>query len=745
MKKRLKRVTALFTAGVMILSMFSYRTLADNETPEEQALTDNYWATLEKVEATSDHGVLVLPKYALKHEDSRLADKFSVYTDLGLRFSEFGIYPQFDRMGNIQYDAESGQMLVKNGSPCIWDDDWSLPNETLRELRPDNPVFANGGWSNALGFDVEKDLLNDESLNFKVTGDLSRSTGTGDEFSAGDEVSLNFSASIPWIKNWICAMQVSSGMGGGIENMEKVIENGRITSDGEITYILRLPDGLSAGDNLAADFSGIAGFDFSTTEETADGGKTLIFHVREDDPGEVKLPEYYQRIKAIDTDNLTLNIRGIQVASDAEVGSLQTIEGEVVGIYEDYSRADDVAGQSHLYFAAKQSQGGRDELRDAQTYANKPNLISYTLKVKTPDSQADETKLPADILVKDDTQHTKVYEAEKNAKIPFTGALHVDPIKEQLKGYKQIAEGRGLQADQIKLRDYQFEFKTELSLPEELSFTADPRVSLKGDNGYFKIESDKTEVSDGKITIYMTTAKEVKTFKDLVDAVEGADPVLYATVENAVFNDKANVGEEYTVRGKVEGQLSAIPQVDAAAVPNSPIAGGAAGQGLNSQPIVLNWTGYQWPDGTDSTALMGDQDTDITFTLKMSASKATPSDIDNPSTPSDVNKPSTPSDVNKPSTPSDINHGGHSGGNSGGHSGGGHSSSYTGNGNTATGPAAETAPVTNTSAAAPKPAPVKNAKPATGDENRAIVWMALAGLGGALLLLFNRRKNSDTQ
>ena len=102
----------------------------------------------------------------------------------------------------------------------------------------------------------------------------------------------------------------------------------------------------------------------------------------------MKAKDYYAHLKTIGM--IKVKVEGLLVNNEVAVGQDVSITGSVVGVHDDFvtdsmdvaknkagSRPDDV--RSAYFFVGKQNNEGRD----ASAPADKPNLISYTFKVKS--------------------------------------------------------------------------------------------------------------------------------------------------------------------------------------------------------------------------------------------------------------------------------------------------------------------------------------------------------------------------
>ena len=177
----------------------------------------------------------------------------------------------------------------------------------------------------------------------------------------------------------------------------------------------------------------------------------------------------------------------------------------------------------------------------------------------------------------------------------------------------------------ITISDYSSTFTAKLTLPEEMDFDGNPQVSLLNDNGKYKIVS--SNVNGKTIEVVMTVNKEVNTFAELKDAVNGMEDKLNVVVNGAKFNNKASENTNYTVKGTMTGELKAKAKDT------------RTGAVIN---FKLNWEAEQLPEGADA---INPTSKDITFTLKYLATKP-PVNPSNPVNPSEPKLPRTGAGTN---------------------------------------------------------------------------------------------------
>lgn len=289
-------------------------------------------------------------------------------------------------------------------------------------------------------------------------------------------------------------------------------------------------------------------------------------------------------------DELKVNVPGITVDSTKAKSSTQyTIHGTVKGDFSALAtkKSSGKTIQFNYTWNGIQQTGGED--------STDPNTKDIKLTLKTADfSQS--VDLCGDILVNGNTEHDAVYVAGQDATVPFTGKLDVKPVKDQLKKIEEQYNKAQIAPKDIILSDYSSLFTATLTLPNEMDFVASPKVTLKNDNGKYKITDWK--INGKTITVNMTVNATVSTFKDLKDAVEQMGDALEVVVDGAKFNSQAKANTPYTVYGTMYGELKAKAMH---------VKSG------NSLTFAFTWNAKQCKDGADYLYRNSDN---ISFSLK---------------------------------------------------------------------------------------------------------------------------------
>ena len=204
-----------------------------------------------------------------------------------------------------------------------------------------------------------------------------------------------------------------------------------------------------------------------------------------------------------------------------------------------------------------------------------------------------------DILIGDDTEHDKVFEAKAGGVYSFTGTYTTIPVKKEL---SRIANTNANQLDkeQIKLSDLRSEFYASMTLPEGMEFTKIPtpdEVKFEGGASTFSV-SNVQVVGDTIEVIMSLNTDNITNFYQLEQAVYACDDVLKITVPGIKLSDNAKEGEYYTVKGASGGMFHSVASMN------------------NRQGVFeFEWEAKQSDEGRDFISPEGDEG--IFFTLQV--------------------------------------------------------------------------------------------------------------------------------
>lgn len=383
------------------------------------------------------------------------------------------------------------------------------------------------------------------------------------------------------------------------------------------TAKMTLPEELKFADDYTVELVGTKG-KFKISEQKVEGKTiTVTLTVAEN----IKtFKEVKEAVEGVDNE-LKVNVKGVKFDTDkAKANTNYTINGIVSGNFK--AKATHILSGQVINFDytwnGVQLAGGEDST-DLTT-----KDIKLTVKyVKNNENVFEATqKLLGDILVGNETEHDKVYEVKKDTKVAFTGSLDVSPVKKQMKEIEEQFNRTNVDPKIITISEYSSTFTAKLTLPEEMDFDGNSQVSLLNDNGKYKIVS--SNVNGKTIEVVMTVNKEVNTFAELKDAVNGMEDKLNVVVNGAKFNNKASENINYTVKGTMTGELKAKAK-------NT-----RTGTVIN---FKLNWEVEQLPQGAD---VINPTSKDITFTLKYISKEQPPVPPVPPVKPTNPEKPKLP-------------------------------------------------------------------------------------------------------
>ena len=281
----------------------------------------------------------------------------------------------------------------------------------------------------------ESDLISQDEINnpkkLTVYADIKK-TGDSDSSAIGtfeqeEEVKLDFLLKGDWIRRFVMGYTLNITREYDNEEMIKgIFERMYGMIDSQLVYTIDIPNEVEVK-NPSAKISGLDGFKVTTDVKDESGNKKLVVSLRLDESiqgKKLKWSETIEKIKKLDTSNPVLSISGLYVKSTVNPDTKVTLKaslggyvdwatkGLAQGIYykankpvgsenpdswDDYTYEPDLSrydntyeayNRTYLYFVGKQSDAGRDQAAPA----DKPNLISYTFKVKKKERKPVEPK-----------------------------------------------------------------------------------------------------------------------------------------------------------------------------------------------------------------------------------------------------------------------------------------------------------------------------------------------------------------
>lgn len=471
-KKILSKLTVISLASILAFSSFSTifaqdseeeikkldplifnyelnESIGDTEDKSEQIKTDNYWSDLKYVKVSAKHAghksgeegyersfKMLIPKYITEpdktalHQYSQVASS-SAYEN-GLEFNNIG----------IRKDARGLEPAVG-----LFDE----PNVYINHYWDLNYSYT----KNPFNF-TDDDLLKESECsnrfaNLKIFGDLqkkdSKDSKKVDELKAKEDLNLEFLLNASWFKKYYNGNAILLVSPSGIKDEEakKSYENRFAMSDSEIVFNLDIPDEVKIDEsklkaNIEDSQKGIKDFFDITTEiktENINGKnkKVLLVKLNKKEKAQqnTKWSELLKKINDLDTSNIKISISGLSIAEDAKTNENITIKGGIGGFYDfalsnskefylpssEHNQRTSEDGTGDMYserfywsFAAVQDPAGLDEAAPK----DKPNLISYTFKVKagevtpTPTPEPEPTPIPEPEVIEPKVhEHVETY------------------------------------------------------------------------------------------------------------------------------------------------------------------------------------------------------------------------------------------------------------------------------------------------------------------------------------------------
>ena len=372
--KKIKRFIAGLLTCMLCIPMFSANLVYAEELPDEDtAIAENYWGDLEK-----DDSIIggIYPKNLMKPQESVLKNiKLSKAWDS----PSTGVYKNANTLTYmIGYDAF---------------DDISKPELKDNEGANGDPEYQDGKYHNPFHFSFDKDFIKDrDQLN--VYGDISVNGNTEHDSVAthkvGDKLNVDFSVDLSNFGKFQNSRiwQNMNGHSAGMAWKHHGVD-GAVSTDAEVVFSIKMPQGITVPDDANVTIEGLS--NFSISKETVDGKLLIKLRKIQEKQGYMTAKNYYELINKIA--EVKIHIKGIAVGENAPLNQPLAISGSVVGVHDEYitdnvdkaknksSDGSEYDARAYYFFVAKQSKAGRD----AAAPQDKPNLISYTFKVKAPE------------------------------------------------------------------------------------------------------------------------------------------------------------------------------------------------------------------------------------------------------------------------------------------------------------------------------------------------------------------------
>ena len=359
---------------------------------------------------------------------------------------------------------------------------------------------------------------------------------------------------------------------------------------------------------------------FVITDTTTSGRKVTVTMKLKDQDKKGKYTTFKDIKDAVlnTGDVLKVTLSGAKFNDTSEPNKDYTVMGTIRGNFSATATMNGSEMPFNFDFVGRQSADGRDAIIKDASNTSIQFTLNYIPEVK------DTLTLDGDILIGDETEHTKVYETGKDVVQKFTGTLNVKPIKDKLEYVEKEYSKISVEDKDIAISNLDFSMIATFTLPNEMDFDpAKVAATLADANDKFEITDTKT---DGrKVTVTMKLKKQGEkgkytTFKDIKEAVNGADDVLKVTLSGAKFNKDSKPNKDYTVKGTVGGNFKAT-----------------ATSNVNSVDFNFIFKGIQSEAGKDYVIVNEPNNTAIQFTLKYKGDNT-------PTTPGWTVTPSSPAD-----------------------------------------------------------------------------------------------------
>ena len=444
--KKIKKSFKLISIFILILAVLSpLNVFADYEVkqfreaswyfcePSEDGLTfnnkideiieNNYWSRLKKVdveninlnynpdlrtnEINKFNFNIAIPKY-LTEPDKTEISKYSRHKDFGGALDDFnfGIIPGWTGLNYL------APMKIEN----TFDENNNGHNARFFTLKsPESDDFQDR-YNITTENILTKEEVSDAVNKLQVLGDLkkqdSKDSKKIDILEVNDNLNLDFSINASWFNRLYNSLFLAKCFTGGFDPFfMNYFENLYVKNDAEIVYSLDIPDGVKVDKNklkgnILESKNGVKDlFDVKTeiSKENISGENKDVVLVRLSLKQGLKestkqWKDLLKEIRNVDTSKIVVRIEGLSVAEDVKENKNITINATASALYDfatftkeefplvnnilsgttfevDY---DSLPDRYYWSFAAVQDPAGLDEAAPE----NKPNLISYTFKVK---------------------------------------------------------------------------------------------------------------------------------------------------------------------------------------------------------------------------------------------------------------------------------------------------------------------------------------------------------------------------
>lgn len=371
---KIKKILLLFITFTLVFSSLSitgYAQEEEEDTPTaEEAIKDNYWADLIEYkeldgEVYIEH--LLKPNETVFNGYARLPNNWDYSPSTGI----------YKDLNTISYS------IIGDTFDYI-----SRPEDQTNVSDDQDPQFQNGKYHNPFNFDLKTDFIRQrDQLN--IYGDMSCNGNTEADKIAnhrvGENLKINLNVDLSnfykweYAKFWFRINGKSKGMSWKTEGVDA-----SAAIDSELVFALDLPKGVIIPNDAKISIEGLDDF---SVERIDENGKVIVKLRKKQNPNgsepyeSMSAKDYFDKIKKVS--NVGIEIDGVKITNKADLDKNLQIIAKISGMYTKLliPEPDNDGPNKQLdlgFFAAKQSDAGRDEAADR----DKPNLISYTFNVE---------------------------------------------------------------------------------------------------------------------------------------------------------------------------------------------------------------------------------------------------------------------------------------------------------------------------------------------------------------------------
>lgn len=440
------------------------------------------------------------------------------------------------------------------------------------------------------------DTIDTIEQSFSLEGDVwgkssaeSKKTQVVKATEAGKGFRLTCGLNVASIKGYMDALPGMLGLPDST-NYESIQLSG---AQSKFTAVLKLPEGVVVPDEkrLKVTAKGL-GHCFEKTRSTLSGKTlTIVFDLKD---GMTNFQRLHEAVFSTGwegigqgtaaSDDILVTVEGLSLDSEKVTdGQKLKIIGTLKGSFSAVAVKDGQQKGFVFDWTGKQSASGRDENSDPGS-----DEITYTLQVLKPM----DAFLRADILSDGETEHDAIYPVLPGTILPFTGALKVSSIREQMRAIEDIYPDHAAHPEQLKIQVRSCTFTAEFTLPDGLEYPEDVEHKVTPENfgkgGEFTISETRREGQ--KLTVRMKLKDGIQNYKQLQDAVAAAgkegdeeNDWMRLTVKGVRVKPGAAAGTKFTVTGTISGEMDAT-----ATAPSG-----------KEREFSFAWHGEQWDPGRD--------------------------------------------------------------------------------------------------------------------------------------------------